>query len=100
LLGIFFIPSVFGAFINEVFRTRFGNLISLGALIKNVTAGLFGTFEPVAGTAFIRDFNDIVVQEVPILEPPLWASWTVLFLICAVCLALLSWKVKAYEVVR
>jgi ABC-2 type transport system permease protein len=100
LLGIFFIPSVFGAFINEVFRTRLGNLISLGAVIKNVTSGLFGTFEPVAGTALIRDVNGIVVQEVPILEPPLWASWTILFLICAVCLALLSWKVKAYEVVR
>ena len=26
--------------------------------------------------------------------------WTVLFIICAVCLALLHWKVKAYEVVR
>lgn len=100
LLGIFFIPSVFGAFINEVFRTRIGNLISLGALIHNVNSGLFGTFDPVFDTALIRDFNDIVVQEVPILEPPLWASWTVLFLICAVCLALLSWKVKAYEVVR
>lgn len=100
LLGIFFIPSVFGAFVNEVFQTRWGNVISLGALIKNVTAGLFGTFERVAGVARITDFNDIVVQEIPILEPPLWISWTVLFLICAVCLALLSWKVKAYEVVR
>lgn len=100
LLGIFFIPGVFGAFINEVFLTRIGNLVSLGALIKNVTAGLFGTFEPVAQYARVRDINDIVIREVPILEPPLWASWTVLFLICAICLALLSWKVKAYEVVR
>ena len=100
LLGIFFIPTVFGAFINEVFRTRWGNIISLGALIKNVTAGLFGTFERVGGVVRIRDINDLVIQEVPLLEPPLWASWTVLFLICAICLALLSWKVKAYEVVR
>jgi hypothetical protein len=100
LLGIFFIPSVFGAFINEVFRTRIGNLISLGALIHNVNSGLFGTFERVWAYQSIRDVNDVVIQEVPILEPPLWASWTVLFLICAVCLALLSWKVKAYEVVR
>ena len=100
LLGIFFIPTVFGAFINEVFRTRWGNIISLGALIKNVTAGLFGTFERVSGTVLIRDFNGVVTHEVPLLEPPLWASWTVLFLVCAICLALLSWKVKAYEVVR
>jgi hypothetical protein len=48
----------------------------------------------------VRDFNDVVIQEIPLLEPPLWASWFVLFLVCAVCLALLSWKVKAYEVVR
>src|SRR5918996_502731 len=32
LLGLFFIPSVFGEFINVVFQTRWGNLISLGAL--------------------------------------------------------------------
>jgi ABC-2 type transport system permease protein len=100
LLGIFFIPTVFGEFINEVFQTRWGHIISLGALMKNATAGLFGTFERATGVMRVRDFNDVVIQEVTLLEPPLWASWTVLFLVCAVCLALLSWKVKAYEVVR
>src|SRR5215204_233014 len=44
LLGIFFIPSVFGEVVNQLFLTRWGNIISLGALMKNVTAGLFGTF--------------------------------------------------------
>lgn len=97
LLGIFFIPTVFGEFINEVFQTRWGHIISLGALMKNVTAGLFGTFER-ASVIRVRDFSEVV--EVTLLEPPLWASWMVLFLVCAVCLALLSWKVKAYEVVR
>jgi ABC-2 type transport system permease protein len=100
LLGIFFIPTVFGEFINEVFQTRWGHIISLGALMKNATAGLFGTFERATGVMRVRDFNDVVVQEIPLLEPPLWASWFVLFLVCAICLALLSWKVKAYEVVR
>jgi ABC-2 type transport system permease protein len=99
LLGIFFIPTVFGAFVNEVFRTRWGNIISLGALIKNVTAGLFGTFDRASDLMRIRDFDGNIV-ELQLFEPPLWASWVVLFLICAVCLALLSWKVKAYEVVR
>src|SRR5687767_12346573 len=99
LLGIFFIPTVFGAFVNEVFRTRWGNIISLGALMKNVTDGLFGTFERTFDIMRIRDF-DGTITELQVLEPPLWASWVVLFLICAVCLALLSWKVKAYEVVR
>ena len=100
LLGIFFIPTVFGAFVNEVFHTRWGNIISLGALIKNVTAGLFGTFERASDVVQIRDFNGFVVAELQLLEPPLWISWAVLFVICAICLALLSWKVKAYEVVR
>lgn len=99
LLGIFFIPSVFGAFVNEVFRTRWGNIISLGALIHNVTSGLFGTFERTFDVVRFRDFEG-TVTEIQMFEPPLWASWMVLFLICAVCLALLSWKVKAYEVVR
>jgi ABC-2 type transport system permease protein len=100
LLGIFFIPSVFGAFINEVFQTRWGNIISIGALMNNVTAGLFGTFDVVFDKITIRDFDGTVLREVLLLEPPLWLSWTMLFILCAICLALLSWKVKAYEVVR
>jgi len=99
LLGIFFIPTVFGAFINEVFRTRWGNIISLAALIRNVTAGLFGTFDRLWDIERFRDFDGSLI-EIQMIEPPLWASWLVLFLICAVCLAVLSWKVKAYEVVR
>lgn len=99
LLGIFFIPTVFGAFVNEVFRTRWGNIISLGALINNVTSGLFGTFQRNFDVIRIRDFEG-TVTELVMVEPPLWASWLVLFVICAICLALLSWRVKAYEVVR
>ena len=100
LLGLFFIPSVFGEFINQVFQTRMGSLISLGALLKNVTQGLFGTFDPIGQRIQIRDFDDAIIREILLVEPPLWASWTILFLLCALCLALLSWKVKAYEVVR
>lgn len=96
LLGIFFIPSVFAEVINTIFLTRWGHIISLGALMGNVSAGLFGTF--VRATGHVENFDrgiDIVMN-----EPPLWASWFALFVICAICLALLSWKVKAYEVVR
>lgn len=100
LVALFLIPSAFGAFINEVFRTRWGNIISLIASIKNVTAGLFGTFESVAEIRPVRDIEGLVVREVALIEPPLWLSWTMLFLLCAVCLALLSWRVKAYEVVK
>jgi ABC-2 type transport system permease protein len=100
MVALFLIPSAFGLFVNEVFRTRWGNIISLIASISNVTAGLFGTFDRAAEVQRIRDFEGTIVREVVLLEPPLWLSWGVLFLLCAICLALLSWRVKAYEVVR
>lgn len=97
LLGLFFIPSVFGEVVNVIFQTRWGNLISLGALTRNVSAGLFGTFERT--TNVVTDVSGDVVSRVVLSEPPLWTSWAVLFLVCAICLAILSAKVKAYEVV-
>lgn len=100
MVALFLIPLAFGAFINEMFRTTWGNVISLGPLMRNVTSGLFGTFKSVADVKLIRDFEGVVVREVVLIEPPLWLSWTMLFLICAACLALLSWRVKAYEVVK
>ncbi len=98
LLGIFFIPSVFGEVINGLFLTRWGNLISLSALMRNVTNGLFGTF--VQTSEHFANFDGRGGQPILMNEPPLWVSWFVLFVVCAICLALLSRKVKAYEVVR
>jgi len=95
LLGIFFIPSVFGEFINVVFMTRWGHIVSLGALMKNVSDGLFGTFVRTTGRFSAFDGREVILN-----EPPLWCSWAALFVICAICLALLSKKVKAYEVVQ
>ena len=101
LLGLFIIPSAFAEFINQVFMTRWGSLLSLGSVVISVTNGLFGLYARMTGAVQIRNFDDdIVVREVVLLEPPLWVSWTVLFLVCAICLAVLSWKVKAYEVVK
>lgn len=96
MLAAVFIPSVFGSvFINILFQTKKGDLISLFALMGHVTSGLFGTYDRVAGR--MMDFTG---TEVVIMNPPLWACWTGLFLFSAACLALLSWKVKAYEVVK
>jgi ABC-2 type transport system permease protein len=97
LLGLFFVPSVFGEMLNVLFRTRWGNIISLGALMKNVSSGLFGTFEPTQ--RFVMDMNGELVAGI-ISEPPLWCSWLALFVVCAICLTVLSAKVKAYEVVK
>ena len=99
ILGLFFIPSVFGEFINVVFATRWGSLISLGALMRNISMGLFGTFVRNSGVIRMENF-DGTVREIVLTEPPLWLCWGMLFLICAVCLAVLHWKVKAYEVVK
>jgi ABC-2 type transport system permease protein len=99
MLGIVFIPSVFGSvFINLLFQTKLGDLISLFALMGHATSGLFGTYDRVGGRFTVEEFD--VVREIVIMNPPLWACWTALFLFCASCLALLSWKVKAYEVVN
>jgi ABC-type transport system involved in multi-copper enzyme maturation permease subunit len=98
LLGIFFIPSIFGEFVNQIFQTRWGSIISLGALMKNVTSGLFGTF--VQASTHYTNWDGRVGREFIVNEPPLWASWLALFVVCAICLALLSRKVKAYEVIK
>lgn len=99
MLGIVFIPSVFAGIVNLIFQTRWANIISLFALMYNITGGLFGTFDRVSGRILITDYNDNV-REVLLMEPPLWCSWAALFIFCAICLAILHWKVKAYEVVR
>ena len=100
LLGIFIIPSAFAEIVNFMFQTRWGSLFSLGALMKSVSDGLFGLFERVSGSATFRDFDGNVISQTLLVEPPLWCSWAALFVVCAICLALLSWKVKAYEVVK
>lgn len=100
MLGLVFIPSVFATVVNFIFQTAWANVISLFALIGNVTAGLFGTFDRVSGRIEVTDFDDNVVREILFLEPPLWVCWAALFVFSAICLAILYWKVKAYEVVR
>ena len=97
LLGVFFIPSAFSVIVNEIFRTRWGYLFDLQALIGNVWAGLFGLYQE--QTTFIDNLGEQQIDPLS-TAPPLWASWLVLFLICAACLWLLSRKVKAYEVVK
>jgi ABC-type transport system involved in multi-copper enzyme maturation permease subunit len=99
LLGLFFIPSIFAAVVNGVFQTRWGHIFDLQSLIGNVWSGLFGLF--VRQTGEIQEIrHGTVIREAIMSEPPLWASWLALFLICAFCLWLLSRKVKAYEVVK
>src|SRR5678815_1426093 len=79
LLGIFFIPWVFGEVVNNLFMTRWGNIISLGALMRNVTAGLFGTFAQASGQMI--EFDGRIGREIVVNEMPLWAAWLALFVV-------------------
>ena len=99
LIGLFFIPSVFAEILNQLLETHWGHILSLSALIRNIWAGLFGTF--VRQDSEVREFRrGVPIREALMVEPPLWASWLALFLISALCLWLLSRKVRAYEVVK
>jgi ABC-type transport system involved in multi-copper enzyme maturation permease subunit len=103
LLGMFFVPRAFGEIINELFLTRNGHLISFWRTMGSIWLGLFGLFKRQIGT--IRGKVDSPIYEgqvvdIVLLEPPLWASWRVIALICAVCVWLLAHKVRAYEVIK
>lgn len=103
LLGMFFVPSAFGEIVNGLFLTRVGHLFSPGALINSVWKGIFGTFVRETGRIRGRVSNPILDNQfvdIVLREPPLWASWLVLALLCAACLWLLSRKIRAYEVVK
>lgn len=97
LLGLFLIPSVFAEVVNVLFRTRWGSLFSISALMRSVSDGLFGTFQQTQ--QFVIDLDGQLIAGA-VSEPPLWCSWLALFVVCAICLAILSAKVKAYEVVK
>lgn len=103
MLGLFFVPSAFGEIVNQLFLTRSGHLISLWATMNSIWRGLFGLFERQTGRVTGRVSNPIYdgqVVDFILLEPPLWASWLVIALVCGVCVWLLARKVRAYEVIK
>ena len=103
MLGMFFVPGALGEIINELFLTRSGHLMSLWETTKSIWRGLFGLFEREAGTIKGKLSNPIYDEQffdIVLLEPPLWASWIAVLLVAAVCVWLLSRKVRAYEVIK
>jgi ABC-type transport system involved in multi-copper enzyme maturation permease subunit len=103
LLALFFVPSAFGEIVNNLFLTHAGNLISLWATMNSIWRGLFGLFVRETGRVQGRVENPIYdgqLVDIIMLEPPLWASWLIIALVCAVCVWLLSHKVRAYEVIK
>jgi ABC-2 type transport system permease protein len=80
ILGVMFFLTGFGAAINAVLGSHIGFYIAPGALITRVCSQLFGLESPVEISA--------------------GSAWVALLVMCGICLALLSRKVRAFEVVR
>src|SRR4051812_31245179 len=103
LLGMFFVPSAFGEIVNQLFLTRVGHLISMWATVNSIWFALFGIFEQQNGRVNGRINNPIYdgqMVNIILREPPVWASWLVIILVCGVCVWLLSRRVRAYEVIK
>ena len=83
LFGIFFIPAIIGNIVNELFTTRLGDLINLGALIETVSGWLFRVERD-------AESNDL----------PFAAAIAALVLVGLFCLWLIRLKVRAYEVIK
>lgn len=82
MLIVFFVLSGFAKALNEALDTWWGWLASMWAAVQNIWASLFGqTIDPE-------------------LAMPMWAAWLSLAAACALCLWLLSRRIRAYEVVR
>ncbi len=79
LFGCYLIPAAIGQIVNNTFDTQWGNLIKLFDLFDSIWTSLF--------------------YRVASTDIPAWSAWTMLALICAVCVLLLKRKVRAYEVV-
>ena len=85
LFGLFTMPGIVSAMFNVIFKTRWGNIININSIYNTIAFSLFR-----------REPRPYDVRQLL----PLWAAWALLGLLLALCLLLLSRKIKAYEVVR
>jgi ABC-2 type transport system permease protein len=93
MFGVFFVAAAFGAVINGVQRTRWGNLFNISHLVGVIWVQLFeGSHNTTNGAAFFR-----VVQGEQL---PLWTCWAALAALLLICLYMLARKIRGAEVVR
>jgi ABC-2 type transport system permease protein len=93
MFGVFFVASAFGAVINQVQRTKWGNVFNISHLVGVIWVDLFeGSSHTTNGAAFFRVQPDEAI--------PLWACLVALGLLCAFCLYMLTRKIRGAEVVR
>jgi ABC-2 type transport system permease protein len=90
---LFFVTSAFGAAINAVQRTHWGNLASISYLVGTIWVQLFeGANKTTNGAVFFRS---------PIGEEiPLGYCWAGLVALILMCLYMLARKIRGAEVVR
>ncbi len=93
MFGVFFVASAFGAVINAVQRTRWGNLLNISHIIGVIWVQLFeGADRTTNGAAFFRVVSGEAL--------PLWTAWAALAFLCLLCLYMLARKIRGAEVVR
>jgi ABC-2 type transport system permease protein len=90
MFGVFFVAAGFGAAINGVLRTHWGNLINIAAVIGTVWESLFSSGGD--GAVFFRIGRQGVI--------PVSAAWMSLAAMCLLCLFILGRKIKGTEVVK
>jgi len=78
LVGIFLVGAGMGKTINDLLDTRWGILLNVPVLVLNIWEHLF--------------------QGAPSILVPLWVVWSALAVICGLCLVMLNFKLRAYEV--
>ena len=86
LFGLFIMSNAIGFMVNGVLHTRWGSLFNLTIIMKTIEDSLF------------RSSNSMDLPNWMVLPAP--AAWITLGLFLAMCLLLLSRRVRAYEVVR
>ncbi len=92
LFGVFFVAAGFGAAINQVLRTRWGNLINIGSLMGSVWTWLFERNLGGDGPPFFRVRRGT--------EIPPEQAWIMLAAFCCFCLWLLHKRIRGVEVVK
>ncbi len=80
ILGVFFAGAGFGAAINGVTHTHYGGLINLTKVMHTVWSDLFRRTSPT--------------------ELSLTEAWSVLVVVCLLCLGLLAKRIRPFEVVK
>lgn len=90
VFAFFIIPTPVAFMIMGLFRTWMGLMVSPSLVMQRITESVFRM-----ETVFRLDGRGPDSQEFPAV-----AAWIVYFLICAVCLLVLTRKIRAYEVVK